>query len=80
MNEDESMTMTEELYYMIKARDAMENIPKEMRSTETQRIYNEIQNYIFFSCDHVFINDYIDHTPEKSGCITYCTRCLLSPR
>jgi hypothetical protein len=75
---DNDFVMTEELYYMIKARDSISKIPKDERNVKVQIIYNDIQNYIFQNCSHTFINDYIDYTPEKSGSITYCCKCLLS--
>jgi len=71
-------TMTEELYYMIKARDTLNKIPKDERTNAFEKIYNDIENYIFKHCSHIFVDDYIDHTPEKGGCITYCHKCLMT--
>ena len=68
----------EKLYYMIKARDALCKIPKDERTIEFQKIYNSIENYISQACKHSFINDYIDYTPESSGAITYCCKCLMT--
>ena len=31
------------------------------------------------SCSHVFIDDLIDITPDKSKMITYCAHCLFTP-
>lgn len=73
-----SLNMSEELFYMIKARDALTKIPKSHQSEHFIKIYNDIQNFIFLNCSHFYINDYIDYTPERSGCITYCCKCLLS--
>jgi len=72
------MTLDEQLHYMIKARDNLNKIPKDERNNDFQKIYNDIENYILIHCNHVFINDYIDYTPEKSGSITYCCKCLYT--
>lgn len=31
------------------------------------------------SCSHVFVDDLIDITPDKSKMITYCAHCLFTP-
>ena len=31
------------------------------------------------SCSHVFIDDLIDITPDKSKIVTYCAHCLFTP-
>ena len=31
------------------------------------------------SCSHVFIDDLIDITPDKSKMVTYCAHCLFTP-
>ena len=31
------------------------------------------------SCSHVFIDDLIDITPDKSKTVTYCAHCLFTP-
>lgn len=31
------------------------------------------------SCSHIFVDDLIDITPDKSKMITYCAHCLFTP-
>jgi len=31
------------------------------------------------SCSHVFVDDLIDITPDKSKTVTYCAHCLFTP-
>ena len=78
MNSEPQVEMDEKLFYMIKARDALQKIPKDERTCEYEKIYNSIENYILQNCNHSFINDYIDYTPESSGRITYCCKCLIT--
>ena len=65
---------------MIKARDSLNKIPKHERNIEYQKIYNSIEDYILCNCNHIFVNDYIDYTPESSGCITYCCKCMITQK
>ena len=76
VNNNINTVMDEKLYYMIKARDALDKIPKDQHNTEYQEIYLKIKDYITKNCDHLFINDTIDIHPDKSQCITYCCRCF----
>jgi hypothetical protein len=39
----------------------------------------ELQQYQFI-CNHVFIEDLIDLTPDTSKTITYCVHCLLEKK
>jgi hypothetical protein len=80
MNIDDIQIMTEELYYMIKARDVLNKIPKDERTKVFEKIYNDIENYIYNQCSHTFIDDYIDYTPDTSGSINYCHKCLMTNR
>ena len=47
---------------------------------ETSRLNDllKLQDYQE-SCCHVFVEDLIDITPEKSKMITYCAHCLFTP-
>ena len=76
VNQDTNTLIDEKLYYMIKARDSLDKIPKDERNIEYQQIYLLIKEYISKNCDHVFINDTIDIHPDKSDCITYCCKCF----
>jgi tryptophanyl-tRNA synthetase len=43
---------------------------------------NELRELMDFQskCSHVFVDDLIDLTPDKSVKVTYCAHCLLSLR
>jgi len=47
--------------------------------SETKRCDNllELRNYQNI-CDHEFVEDLVDITPDKSVVIKYCCRCLFS--
>jgi hypothetical protein len=80
MNPEPQVEIDEKLFYMIKARDALGKIPKDERTCEYEIIYNSIENYILHNCSHFFVNDYIDYTPESSGRITYCYKCMTTQK
>lgn len=42
---------------------------------EYEILLNEINNYLYNYCDHHWITDLIDITPERSKYITYCDVC-----
>jgi hypothetical protein len=52
---------------------------KNMTVINTNNCYickrNDIITYNQNTCCHIFINDWIDITPEKSMYITYCIKC-----
>lgn len=47
---------------------------------ETSRLNDllKLQDYQD-SCSHVFVDDLIDISPDKSKLIKYCTHCLFTP-
>jgi hypothetical protein len=42
---------------------------------EYKNLLNEINNFLYNHCDHQWLTDLIDITPEKSKYITYCEKC-----
>jgi len=47
----------------------------EKKITETETNINQLHKFISLHCDHIFVDDYIDITPDKSERITYCSKC-----
>jgi hypothetical protein len=63
--------------------DVLESILFELESRldlETSRLNDllKLKDYQE-SCSHVFIDDLIDITPDKSKMVTYCAHCLFTP-
>lgn len=56
-------------------KDDMQELLEKMR-----KIMITIDGKIYDSCNHVFLEDYIDTFPEKSIKISYCTKCMLDER
>ena len=52
----------------------------EIKKTEIEQEIINCDNQIYKCCDHDFIEDYIDVTPDISKKIIYCTICELSKR
>jgi hypothetical protein len=47
----------------------------EAKIVEVQLEIANLQKIISSNCDHTFVEDMIDITPDKSQIITYCTKC-----
>ena len=47
----------------------------ESQITKVTLLLENISNKIQNNCQHNFVNDEIDITPDKSICITYCSIC-----
>jgi hypothetical protein len=52
----------------------------EIKKTEIEQEIINCDNQIYKCCDHDFIEDYIDLTPDTSQKIVYCSICELSKR
>ena len=47
----------------------------EKKITETETNINQLHKFISLHCEHIFVDDYIDITPDRSEMITYCSKC-----
>ena len=52
----------------------------EIKKTEIEQEIINCDNQIYKCCEHEFVEDYIDVTPDISKKINYCTICELSKR
>ena len=71
-NEQEKESEVELLKYKFRLTNLKENIVKK----QTLEYVNNISDLNL--CDHQYVNDYIDITPEKSQRICYCIHCFES--
>ena len=69
-----SMTYNSSHYNFIKP----EQLKTEINNCKNQLI--KLKNQIYYICEHEWIEDYIDITPDKSKKIIYCHSCLLTKR
>lgn len=56
---------------------------KERKNVEINNYKLELttlKNHIYYVCEHEWVDDIIDITPEKSKKIEYCEHCLLLRR
>jgi hypothetical protein len=47
----------------------------EKKIDEVEININQLNKFICLHCEHIFIDDYIDITPDRSERITYCSKC-----
>lgn len=47
----------------------------ELHNVEFYEIYDKITKYIQLYCNHDYVLDSVDITPERSQTICYCTNC-----
>jgi len=47
----------------------------EKKINETEININQLNKLISLHCEHIFVDDYIDITPDTSERVTYCTKC-----
>jgi len=47
----------------------------EKKIDEAEININQLNKFISLHCEHKFIDDYIDITPDRSERITYCSKC-----
>ena len=52
----------------------------DIKKTEIEQEIINCDNQIYKCCEHEFVEDYIDVTPDISNKIVYCTICELSKR
>lgn len=52
----------------------------ENQNNDFKEIYEKVCKYLNTHCNHLFVDDYIDITPEISKKITYCSLCFLSKK
>ena len=43
------------------------------------RLYDSVCEYVNMNCNHNYIEDYIDTSPDKTQQIEYCIHCYESP-
>lgn len=47
----------------------------EKKIDEVEFTINQLNKLISLHCEHIFVDDYIDITPDTSERITYCSKC-----
>ena len=52
----------------------------DIKKTEIEQQIIDCDNQIYNCCEHEFVEDYIDITPDISNKIIYCAVCELSKR
>lgn len=55
-----------------------EQLKTEINNCKNQLV--RLKNQIYYMCQHEWIEDFIDISPEKSKKIIYCQSCLLTKR
>ena len=74
-NYNNDNSIRREIFKMIEVR-----IAYEIKKTEIEQEIINCDNQIYKCCEHEFVEDYIDVTPDISKKIIYCTICELSKR
>lgn len=69
--------LIEQKHFFIESYNRTENIY--VRKHMNSKI-NNINKKINELCEHIWIDDMIDITPDKSIYITYCTKCELTKK
>jgi hypothetical protein len=74
-NPDVSSDIRREIFKLMEIR-----LTYDIKKTEIEQQIINCDNDIYKCCDHFFVEDYIDVTPDISKKIIYCTICELSKR
>ena len=74
-NPDISSDIRREIFKLMEIRHTYD-----IKKTEIEQQIINCDNDIYKCCDHFFVEDYIDVTPDISKKIIYCTICELSKR
>lgn len=61
---------------LLETQELLKSFYELTNDNEIMNIYNNIEEYIKLNCNHHYIEDYIDLTPDKSMKIHYCTNCF----
>lgn len=72
---DESQHRYTDISCMLKAATLLERMPILRRNVENQDIIMRIKQYLYKYCNHVWEEDCIDVSCEKSILIKYCKIC-----
>jgi len=67
-----------ELWTIIRMKLDMEKIPSFQWSPEYKQIYEQLESICRCQCQHQYMIDDVDITPDKSIRITYCNLCLCT--
>jgi hypothetical protein len=65
----------ENIIFMKKALEILEELDNNKRSTEYNKIITKIKYYLYENCNHNVIKDLIDIDPDTTREITYCEFC-----
>ena len=71
------MDIPQNIFFMTKAKEYLEKIDLKNQDTQYKMILNNIIAYLRINCQHNFIKDEVDITPDNSVSICYCTYCEL---
>jgi hypothetical protein len=51
---------------------------QKINMNDKTRILNAINIFFLTNCEHEFVTDYVDITPDKGRNIKYCSRCEIT--
>lgn len=63
------------MVYMKNSLDKIIRTADQLHNIEFYEIYDRIIKYIQLNCEHNYVVDLVDITPERSQTICYCTIC-----
>lgn len=69
------MSQTEMCNAMIRAREILNTVHISIQDNSFREISQIINSYIHTHCNHEFVDDLIDITPDTSKNIRYCIHC-----
>lgn len=63
---------------LVRIKRQLEDLLKESENIHLQNAISEIEKYLFMSCQHNKVRDYIDINSETSVPIEYCSICFTT--
>jgi hypothetical protein len=74
-NEDDKESEIEIMKYIYRISTVNDEVKKK------NQFYENKENKLYYEiCEHMYVDDYIDITPDKSQRITYCINCFEEKR